>query len=316
MTTTSVTAVLPASQRDRIEARLPDWLEPLWWETPEDLVALAPQAEIGWFDLHVKTAFLEAVERAQGLKWLTSIYAGLDFLPLEELHKRGVMLTNGSGLTSVAVSEFVVTAMLAFAKDYPAVMRAQAQHEWLEVAPGIRELEGSRALLFGFGQIGRRIARQLEGFGVEVVPVSRSGRDGTLGPDDWRAQLGTFDWVVLVLPGTAETENMIGAEEIAALKSDCVLVNYARASCIDQAALLEALRERRIAGAVLDVTDPEPLPADHPLWALDNVHITMHLSGRPTAATMQRAADRFIENLERYRKGERPQPEVDPLAGY
>jgi len=309
-------AVLPASFRRLLEHRLPGWLEARWWANEDQLIALAPEAEIGWFDLHVKDRYLEAVAQARRLKWLTSLYAGLDFLPLEELHHRGVMLTNGSGLTSVAVSEFVLTGMLAICKDYPAVVRAQDRHEWLEAAPGTRELAGSKALLFGFGQIGQRIARQLEGFEVEVVAVSRSGRAGTLGPEEWRARLGEFDWVILVLPGTAETERMIGTAELAAMKREAVLVNFARASCVDQEALAAALRERRIAAALLDLTDPEPLPPGHPLWDLPNAHVTMHLSGRPTEATRRRAAERFLANCALYRRGEAPQPAVDPLAGY
>jgi phosphoglycerate dehydrogenase-like enzyme len=93
-------------------------------------------------------------------------------------------------------------------------------------------------------------------------------------------------------------------------------VNYARANVVDQAALAEALAQRLIAAAVLDVTDPEPLPPDHPLWALDNAHITMHLSGIPTPASMRRAADRFIENCERFRNGEPLEPQFDPVLGY
>jgi phosphoglycerate dehydrogenase-like enzyme len=311
-----VTAVLPASLRPLLEPRLPGWLDARWWDDPPRLVELAPQAEIGWFDLHRKPRMLEAVARAGRLRWLNSVYAGLDFLPLAELHRRGVMLTGGSGLTSVAVSEFVIAGMLAIAKDYPAVMRAQDRREWLEAAPGMRELAGSKALLFGYGAIGQRIARQLSGFEVEVVPVSRSGRAGTIRPDAWRGRLGEFDWVILVVPGTKETEGLIGAGELSTMKRDAVLVNFARAACIDQVALIAALREERIAAALLDVTDPEPLPADHPLWEVPGVHITMHLSGRPTAATMRRAAERFLDNLERYRQGERPQPEFNPLTGY
>ena len=308
--------VLPGFARAMIEARLPEWLDARWWHTPEELVALAPEAEIGWFDMHDKPPMLEAVAKAQGLKWLNSVYAGLDFLPLGELKARGVALTNGTGLTAVQVAEFAVLAMLAVAKNYPAVVRAQDRHEWLNIAPGIRELAGSKALILGYGEIGRRIGERLRAFEVEVVPVRRRGGEGALRPNEWRARLGECDWIVLTAPGTPETVGMIGAAEIAALKREAVVANYARANVVDQAALAEALAEKRIAGAVLDVTDPEPLPPDHPLWALDNVHITMHLSGIPTPASMLRAADRFIENCGRFRAGERLEPLFDPDLGY
>lgn len=309
-------AVLPGFARPMLDARLPAWLDTRWWHSPEEMVALAPDAEIGWFDLHDKPPMLEAVARATGLRWLNSVYAGLDFLPLAELKARGVVLTNGTGLTAVQVAEFAVLAMLALAKNYRAVVRAQDRREWLNIAPGIRELAGSKALILGYGEIGRRIGERLKGFEVEVAPVRRSGGEGALAPDEWRGRLGEFDWIVLTVPGTPETVGMIGAPEIAALKREAVVVNYARANVIDQDALTDALREKRIAGAVLDVTDPEPLPADHPLWTLENVHITMHLSGIPTPASMLRAADRFVANCARFRNGERLEPLFDPDLGY
>jgi len=309
-------AVLPGLMRGLIEPRLPEWIEPRWWASVEEMHAFAPEAEIGWFDMHFKPPVIEAVRLARGMRWLNSFFAGLDFLDLDELQRRGVLLTNGSGLTAVQVAEFVVLGMLAFAKDYREVVRAQDRHEWLEVAPGIRELDGSRALLLGYGEIGRRVARQLEGFGVEVVPVRRHPGEGTLGPDEWRARLGEFDWIVIVVPGTAETAGLIGAAELAAMKRDAVVVNFARGNVIDQDALADAVAGKRIAGAVLDVAEPEPLPPGHRLWTVPGIHITMHLCGRPTPASLKRAADRFLENCERYRKGEPLQPGFDPTLGY
>ncbi|KPL67122.1 dehydrogenase [Erythrobacter sp. SG61-1L] len=309
-------AVLPGLARPMLEARLPDWIEPRWWHSVEQLHALAPEAEIGWFDMHYKPPLLEAVALAKGLKWLNSVYAGLDFLPMDEMRERGVQLTNGTGLTDIQVSEFAVLGMLAIAKNYAAIVRAQDRHEWLSAAPGIRDLAGSRALILGYGAIGRKIGEKLAGFGVEVVPVRRHAAEGVLTPDQWRARIGEFDWIVLTVPGTPETEGMIGAAEIAAMKPEAVLVNFARANVVDQEALVAALKDRRIFAAMLDVTDPEPLPADHVLWDLDNAHITMHLSGIPTPQSMLRGAIRFVENCERYRKGEPLEPRFDPVLGY
>jgi phosphoglycerate dehydrogenase-like enzyme len=304
------TAVLPATVRPLVEGRLPDWLEPRWWDSPERLVDLAPGAEIGWFDLHTKPPALAAIERAQGLRWLNSSYAGVDWMPLAELARRGVALTCGTGLTTQQVAEFAVLSMLAVAKDYPAVVRAQDRGEWLAAAPGTRDLEGSRALILGHGAIGQAIERALGGFGVEVVAVS-SHR-----PRNWRSQIGGFDWIVLAVPGTPETRGMIGAAELTGMNPQAVLVNFARADCVDQDALVEALRERRIAAAVLDLTDPEPLPPGHPLWSLGNAHITMHLSGIPTPASQARAADRFLRNCARFRAGEPLEAAVDLARGY
>ena len=299
-----------------LEPLLPDWVEARWWLSPAQLHALAPEAEIGWFDMHEKPPMLEAVALAQGLKWLNSVYAGLDFLPLAQLRQRGVQLTNGTGLTAIQVSEFAVMGMLAIAKNYRAVVRAQDARQWLNAAPGIRELAGSRALIIGYGAIGRRIAEQLKGFGVEVVAVRRHKEEGVLTPDEWRARIGEFDWIVLTVPGTPETEGMIGAAEIAGMKREAVVVNFARANVLDQDALAAALRAKRIAAAMLDVVDPEPLPGDHPLWELENAHITMHLSGIPTPHSMLRAVERFAANCERYRTGQPLEPQFDPALGY
>jgi phosphoglycerate dehydrogenase-like enzyme len=303
-------AVLPQGIRAAIEPRLPDWLQARWWDSPQRLVELAPAAEIGWFDLHTKPPVLAAVEGARGLRWLNTSYAGVDWLPLADLDARGVALTCGSGLTTAQVAEFALLTMLAVAKDYPAVVRAQDRREWLDAAPGTRDLAGSRALILGHGAIGQAIERALEGFGVEVTAVS-SHR-----PRNWRSVIGTFEWIVLAVPGTPETRGMIGAAELAAMKPEAVLVNFARADCLDQEALTEALRDRRIAAAILDLTDPEPLPPKHPLWSLDNAHITMHLSGIPTPASQARAAERFVRNCERFRAGEPLEAQVDLARGY
>ncbi len=296
--------------RALLEPRLPGWIEAQWWHDSDSLAALAPNAEIGWFDMHVKPPVLSAIDGARGLRWLNTSYAGVDWLPLAELQARGVALTCGTGLTTSQVAEFAVLGMLAVAKDYPAVVRAQDRHEWLGAAPGTRDLAGSRALILGHGAIGQAIERALGGFGVEVVAVS-SHR-----PRNWRSQIGTFDWIVLAVPGTPETRGMIGRAEFAGMKADAVLVNFARADCVDQDALVEALRERRIAAAILDLTDPEPLPPDHPLWALENAHITMHLSGIPTPASQARAAERFLRNCEHFRAGEALEAQVDLARGY
>jgi phosphoglycerate dehydrogenase-like enzyme len=303
-------AVLPGRMRALVEPLLPEWIEARWWNSPEELVALAPDAEIGWFDLHDKPPVLAAVEGAKSLRWLNTAYAGVNWLPLADLERRGVALTCGRGLTGTAVAEFAVMTMLTVAKAYPAVVRARDRGEWLEHAPGTRELAGSKALILGQGAIGRAIDLMLNGFGVTTETARRSSGLG------WKARLGEFDWIVLALPGTGETRGLIGAAELAAMKREAVLVNFARADIVDEPALVAALRERRIAAAVLDVTAPEPLPPEHPLWHLDNAHLTMHLSGIPTPASLQRAAERFARNCEHFGAGEPLEALVDLKLGY
>lgn len=309
-------AVLNAMLKPWLEGQLPDWVEPRWYASKDEVFALAPEAEIGWFDMYTKADVIRSVTLAERLRWLNTGYAGLDFFPLDLMAARGVRLTNGAGINAITIAEYVVMGMLSFAKDYPAVLRAQAREEWLKDSPGKRELFESRALVLGHGAIGQEIALRLEAFGVEVAKVRRTPGPGTLGPDQWRARLGEFDWVILSVPATPETEHMIGAAELAAMKPDGVLINIARGAVVDQDALVDALQARRIGGAFLDVTTPEPLPPGHPLWHLDNAVVTMHLSGRAQTRMYERAAQRFLRNLLRFRVGEPLEAEADPTRGY
>ncbi len=308
--------VLNAMLKPLLEQHLPDWVEPRWYTSKDEVFELAPEAEIGWFDMYTKADVIRSVTLAERLRWLNTGYAGLDFFPLELMAQRGVKLTNGAGINAITIAEYVVMGMLSFAKDYPAVLRAQARGEWLKDSPGKRELFESRALILGYGAIGQEIDSRLQAFGVEVTRVRRTPGPGTLGPDEWRARLGQFDWVILAVPATPETERMIGAAELAAMKDDAVLVNIARGAVVDQDALVDALRERRIGGAFLDVTTPEPLPPGHPLWTMDNAVVTMHLSGRAQTRMYERAAQRFLRNLPRFRAGESLEAEADPARGY
>lgn len=308
--------VLNALLKPLIEPHLPEWAEVRWYRTKEEAFALAPEAEIGWFDMHSKDDMARVFTLATRLKWLNSIYAGVDAFPLDLLAQRGVVLTNGAGINAVPIAEYVVMLMLSHAKTYREVVRAQDRHEWLKDAPGKRELFGSSALILGYGAIGQEVEKRLAGFQMEVSKVRRSPGPGVLGPDEWRGRLGEFDWIVIAVPATPETEGLIGAAELAAMKPDAVLVNVARGAVIDQPALTAALDAGRIGGALLDVTTPEPLPADHPLWALDNAQITMHLSGKAQDRMFERAAGRFLDNLARFHAGERLAPQVDYALGY
>ena len=313
---TKTIAVLPALARPLIEPRLPADIEAHWFTTKEDIFTHAPNAKIGWFDMYDKGDMAEAMRRATNLKWLHSIYAGVDGMPLDMLAERGVAFTNGAGINAITIAEYVVMGMLTVAKGYRDVVRAQDRREWLIDSPGKVELFGSKALLLGYGAIGKLIEERVKAFNVDVTIVRRSPGPNTLLPGEWQERLGEFDWVILAVPATADTDKMIGAAELAAMKSNATLINIARGSVVDQDALVAALQTKSIAAAFLDVTDPEPLPADHPLWALDNAHITMHLSGRAQDKMFGRSAERFLENLARYRSGEPLIHQVDFVRGY
>ena len=309
-------AVMSGLIRPLLEAQLPADLDVRWFTSTEQALELAPLGDIGWFDLNDKAEMFKIISAATNLKWLNSIYAGVDGMPLAQLKRQGTVVTNGVGINAMTIAEYVMMAMLTVAKGYREVVRAQDRHEWLMDSPGKVELFGSKALLLGYGAIGKLVEERLNAFGVDVTLVRRNPGPNTLGPDEWRARLSEFDWVILAVPATGETDNMIGADELAAMKPSATLINIARGSVVDQEALVAALQAKQIGAAFLDVTTPEPLPADHPLWALDNAHITMHLSGRAQDKMFARAAERFLENLKRYRAGEPLSPLVNLTLGY
>ncbi|RSY88612.1 D-2-hydroxyacid dehydrogenase [Sphingomonas koreensis] len=309
-------AVLPALARPLIESGLPAGIEPHWFASREEAIAMVADADIAWVDMMRPDWTGEAAAAGARLKWLSTIYAGIDAFDVDLLKTRGTILTNGVGINAIAVAEYAVMGMLAAAKRFDQVVRMADRREWPADAPGKVELFETRALIVGYGAIGRMIGDRLAAFGVDVTGVTRSGRDGTLTPDQWRERLGDYDWLVLAAPSTGDTHALIGTAELAAMKPGAWLVNVARGDMVDQPALIEALEKRRIAGAFLDVVDPEPLPDDHPLWTTPNVIHSMHLSGRSQAKMFMRAAALFLENARAFAEGRPMKNVVDLDAGY
>jgi phosphoglycerate dehydrogenase-like enzyme len=313
---TLMKAVLHASLRDRLGPRLPEDLEVSWFNDAAEARLGIADAEIAWLDRLGVKGVAPVVRDGKALKWLFTLGAGVEELDLGLLAERGVTLTNGVGLNSRPVAEYAVMGILAAAKRFDEVVRIADRHEWTDNPPGLVELEGSQALIIGMGAIGMLMGELLAPFGVAVTGATRSGRDGTLKPDEWRARLGEFDWVVLAAPSTHETQAMIGPEELAAMKTTAWLVNVGRGTLVDQEALIAALREQRIGGAFLDTVTPEPMPPDHPLWSAPNCMISMHLSGRSQTGLTARAIKLFLENLAAFREGRPMHNVVDLRAGY
>ncbi len=309
-------AVLPALARPLIEPGLPTGIDALWFTSREEALAMIGDADIAWVDMNRPGWTGEIAAAGARLRWLSTIYAGIDAFDIDLLKARGTILTNGAGINAVAVAEYAVLGILAAAKRFDAVVRSADRREWPDDAPGKIELFGTRALVIGYGTIGRMIGERLAAFGVAVTGVTRSGRDGTLTPDQWRTCIAQFDWIVLAAPSTDATAAMIGADALAAMKSGAWLINVARGDMVDQDALIAALRKRRIGGAFLDVVQPEPLPADHPLWTAPNTIHSMHLSGRSQTGMIMRATTLFLENVHAFVDGRAMKNIVDLDAGY
>ena len=309
---------LPAHARPHLEGRLPPGAEARWYGASQEAVAAVEGAEVGWLDILGPPGPAEVIEAGKDLRWVTTALAGVNSFPLARLRERGLPLTNGAGVNAIPVAEFAIMGMLALAKNLRELIRLQDRREWPSRAPGDGELYGSKALIVGYGSIGREIGARLKAMGVEVTGVRRTpgGEPGVIGPDGWRPRLGEFDWIVLASAATPETDRMIGGAELAAMKPSAFIVNIARGGLIDQPALIAAATAGRIAGAFLDVTDPEPPPTDDPIWSTPGIVMTCHTSGRSQTRMSERAAVLFLDNLERWREGRPLRNLVDLELGY
>ncbi|RVT95209.1 D-2-hydroxyacid dehydrogenase [Sphingomonas crocodyli] len=309
---------MPGHLRHHFEGRLPDGVEPLYFDTVEANFEGASKVDVAWFDHRAQQKNMNVFAHADRLRWTHVIGAGIEHLPLDTLRERGVRLTNGAGINASVVAEYAVMGVLVGAKRFDEVVRAHDRAEWLPDSPGKIELEGARALVVGLGHIGGKIADRLRAFEMRVDAVRNNPRpgDGTMGPHEWQEKAGDYDFIIVAAPSTEETRALVDAAVIARMKPTAWLVNIARGPLIDREPMIEALREGRIGGAFLDVTDPEPLTPDDPLWKAPNTIVTMHLSGRAQTGLFRRAADLFLRNLDAYMKGAPLQNEIDLAQGY
>jgi phosphoglycerate dehydrogenase-like enzyme len=211
----------------------------------------------------------------------------------------GVTLCNARGLRDQAVAEWVLGVILAMEKGLPDFAEHQRAAKWRPHVLG--ELSGKRALIVGYGSIGAEVDRLLTAVGLDVGRIARRARSGVHSSDELDGLLPAADIVVVLVPLTAETTGLFGATRLARLRSGALIVNAARGAVVDTDALVDALARRQIRAA-LDVTDPEPLPGEHPLWRAPGVLITPHLAGDSVQA--EQRLFRFIgEQIERLREG-------------
>jgi phosphoglycerate dehydrogenase-like enzyme len=258
---------------------------------------------------------------APRLEWIHGRYAGLDAILSPELIESPIPLTNGRGSFSQSLGEFVMCGALYFAKDLPRMLRAKTERRW-EVFD-VLELSTQTLGIVGHGDIGRAIARRAKAFGMKVLALRRdlSSRAGDEDIDtlyanaDLHKMLPLCDYVVAAAPLTPQTRHMIGTAEFAVMKPDVIVMNVGRGPVIDEAAIVTALQTKQIRGAALDVFEVEPLPADSPLWAMDNVLISFHTADH-TKDWLDDAVSLFIEQFNRWRSGQPLKNVVDKHAGY
>lgn len=306
------------------KARKADEIEPEVWAEVEVLYT---------------NRILPTVEQAPNLKWIQFHWAGIDHAVTAPILSRpGLTATTLSGAAASQVAEYIVGMMLALGRRLPELMGLQRLAEWPRdrwerFSP--RELRDCTVGIVGYGSIGRQTARLLQPFGATVLAAKRDvmhPEDPDYAPEGMgdpqgdlvhrlypiqalRSMLKESDFVIVTLPLTPETRGIVGAAELAVLKPTAFLIDTSRGGVVDHAALLPVLRERKIAGAALDVFPEEPLPADSPLWRLSNAILTPHISGN-TPYYDERATALFAENLQRYVSGLPLFNRYEPGRGY
>ena len=260
------------------------------------------------------------------LKWVHSTAAGVSQLMYPELRNSGILLTNPSGIFSAPMAEHTMGLMIALARNFPDSVRFQDRAQWgqqeISSQPHpLTELNGRLLLIVGFGSIGRELARRARAFDMRVWGVTRSGNgDGThaekiVAVAQLESALPEADYIVLAAPETSETQQLIGAAQIAKMKRGARLINVGRGSLLDEAALVRALETGALSGAALDVTSTEPLPAGSPLWKAPHLFLTPHTSG-VSDRLWQKETALLMDLLERWFDGRELFNRVDFTRGY
>jgi phosphoglycerate dehydrogenase-like enzyme len=308
---------IPAGALEQIDQLLPGWQVLVTSERAEI------EAHLGEIEIIFGNFPRELLGRVPRLAWYQQWGAGADWLlHAPEVAEQPWTLVNSSGVHAVPISEHIFALLLAFARRLNFAFAHQQKHQWQKAARSdMFELADKTLLLVGVGAIGERTARIAAAMDMHVWGVRRdpslpaAGVERMFSPAELRAALPAADFVVLTVPLTAETRAMIGEAELRAMKPSAFLVNIGRGATVQTPALVRALQEGWIAGAGLDVVDPEPLPPDSPLWAMDNVIITSHYSGL-TPRYFERAFAILLDNLRRYQAGQPLRNVVDKKLGY
>ena len=276
--------------------------------TPAEERELIADARVA-VGLHIDEELLAAAEE---LELFACVFAGTGHLPREALAERGVAVTNASGVHGPNIAEYVVGSMITHARQWPRAHRQKERREWRTYET--TEVHDSTVAVVGLGAIGRTVLDRLSSFDVDTVGVRYSPEkggptDAVYGFDAFHEAVADAEYVVLACPLTDATRGLVDAEALKTMRPDAVLINISRGPVVDTDALVSSLRNNRIRGAALDVTDPEPLPEDHPLWGLGNVTITPHNAGH-TPHYYDRVADILAGNLDRLDAGEELENQV------
>jgi phosphoglycerate dehydrogenase-like enzyme len=283
---------------------------------PDESALRDTDAIVGW------NLAPETLAVAQKMRWFHAAGAGVERFDLAAIAGRGLVMTNSSGVSAPNMAEHVLGMMIALTRRFPQLLRSQARREWRdhETHGEVSELQGQIVLVVGTGDVGLEVARRAVAFGLRVHGLRRRGGslpgfDAMYTSDQLALALADADHVVVTVPETPRTRHLLDAAAFAAMKPGTMIYNVGRGGVIDTDALIAALASGHVAGAGLDVTDPEPLPATSPLWEMPNVLITAHTSGA-TPRYWDRQTALIAENIRRLQRGEPPRNRVDLDEGY
>lgn len=260
------------------------------------------------------------LEAAPNLKWVQAISAGVDYIAMDEIRRRGILVTNGRGIHKIHMAEYTIAAMIHLARNFHTLLRNQVQKKWDRAVPQ-GEIHGATVGILGLGAIGGEIAAKASLMGMRVIGVRRTPApmacvDAVYGPDEMQEVFRHSDYVVNLLPHTPATEKIIDRHLFGLMKPDACFINIGRGRTVNEPDLIEALRHKTIRAAVSDVFYDEPLPAESPLWELENIFITPHNCGA-SPKYMARAMEIIEHNLAVYVSGKGEMINVvDPSLGY
>jgi phosphoglycerate dehydrogenase-like enzyme len=289
--------------------------------TPEAFERAAPDATVIFSWAFSRDLLRQVIRMAPRVRWIHVRSAGLDNL-LPALIESPATVTNGTGVFSQSLGEWVLGAILYFAKDFRRLIASQAAGKWAPFE--VTEICGQTVGIVGYGDIGRAVGTRAHAMGMRVLGMTRRGPlvyhfdppvSQIFGSADRIRMIEQCDYIVVSAPLTTETRGLIGEAEFAAMKPNAVIINVGRGPVVDEAAMIRALTEKRIRGAALDVYDTEPLPEGHPFYSLENVLLSPHCADH-TATWLDDAMRFFLENYERFRKGEALVNVVDRQRGY
>lgn len=294
------TANIPKKEQERLEADYPEQKFLFHTNIGDDVLALEGVKVIVTFGGDLTE---EIINKASQLEWIMVLSAGMERMPLKAIAERNILVTNVRGIHKVPMAEYVISMLLQVYRQEKFIMKNEMKQEWHKSVE-MKEISNKKMLIVGTGSIGQEIARLGQAFHMETIGLSRSGKDvkyfdACYQIEELNEKLQEVDFVVSVLPSTRETQNVFQCEQFNMMKEEAVFVNVGRGDVLIEADLLKAIREKKIAHAVLDVFQEEPLPSNHPFWLEENITITPHLSAT-TSSYVPRALEMFEHNLKTY----------------